>query len=250
MTKKVKTKDLQLKDQKSVMDFLKNPTIRIAEAVTGILISEEKDWKFSAGKIVQAAIKGKFLTQLGKEIEDYRKKGEIKEDYFATNKNRATLYELLKFLDEEVPDEELFVAVKSIFFSGISKDATAYDEALAYEFLQTAKHLSGTEILILKANYELAKGKVSSAVPKESLVSNQTSRSVWRRIIAKQMGYGDLHSVVAKYEQNLESLGLISPRNEMDRLQGEFESPANRRLTDVGIKFCEFIIKYKHSEEG
>lgn len=236
---------INIGDEKSVMRFLLKPTIKIAEVITGILISEQKDWKFSAGKLVQSAIKGGLLTQLGKEIEKYRKEGSIKEDYFATHKSRASLYELLKFLDEKVPDEELFTAIKSIFFSGISKDATKHEEALSYEFLQTAKRLSGTEILILKANFEIAKGNLSKAVPEENLGNAKSDRNSWMRIIAKQMGYGDLYSVVTKYERNLESLGLISPRIEMDRFQHRFETTAKFRLTDMGYKFCEFMTKYE-----
>jgi hypothetical protein len=106
---------VKLDDEKSLMEFLREPTAKMAEAITGILASDQTSWKLSAGKLVQAAIKGKLLTQLGRELEGYRAAGKIKEDYFATHKNQASLYELLKFLDEEVPDEELFAAVKSIF---------------------------------------------------------------------------------------------------------------------------------------
>ena len=38
------------------------------------------------------------------------------------------------------------------------------------------------------------------------------------------MGYENLDSIVTKYEGNLESLGLISSRNEEEHLQGLFES--------------------------
>ena len=119
--KNMKNKDLiKLDNEKSMMQFLREPTIKIAEAITGILIYEQKNWKLSAGKLVQAAIKGNLLTQFGREIEKYCNEGKIKEDYFATHKNRASLYELLKFLDEKVPDDELFTAIKSIFFSSNS----------------------------------------------------------------------------------------------------------------------------------
>lgn len=233
---------LNLADEKSVMSFLRAPTIKIAEIVTGILVSEQKDWKLSAGKLVQSVIKGTLLTQLGLEIDQYQKDGKIKEDYFATHKTRATLYELLKFLDDEVPDEELFVALKSIFLSGISLDATEYDSALAYEFLQTAKRLRGTEILILKANFELAQGKIHQEVSSGNMA--KTQRTVWVRVVAKQMGYGELHSIVAKYEKNLEALGMISSRNDDNRFANEFEPTAKYRLTEMGYKFCEYMTNY------
>lgn len=236
--------ELQLGDEKSLMKFLQEPSIKIAEAITGILASEQKDWKLSAGKLIQASIKGTLLTQLGRELKKYREEGKIKEDYFAMSKTRAILYELLKFLDEEVPDEDLFRAMKSIFFTGISVNTTEYDQALAYEFLQTAKKLSGTEILILKANSEFALGNFSDKISKESTALSQSNRSTWRRNISIQMGYGELHSIVAKYENNLESLGLISARNDDTRFQNDFEPTGMYRLTQVGNKFTEFIANY------
>ncbi|MFH1894675.1 MAG: hypothetical protein ABH813_02140 [Patescibacteria group bacterium] len=241
----IKKEIIKLDNEKSVMQFLKQPTSKMAEAITGILASDLKDWKLSAGKLVQSVIKGNFLTQLGREIEKYRAEGKIKEDYFATHKNRATLYELLKFLDEKIPDEELFAAMKSIFFSGISVDSTQREEILAYEFLQTAKELSGTEILILKANFEIAQGKMCEGISVERLKNSGNFRSNWRKIIAKQMGYENFDSIVIKYEENLESLGIISPRLYLERLQNEFETTQKFRLTEVGCKFCEFITNYK-----
>ena len=243
----MKKNKLLLNNMKNIGQFLRAPTVKIAEAITGILVSEEKDWKLSAGKIVQAVIKGNFLTQLGREIEQYQNAGKIKEDYFATNKQRATLFEFLKFLDEEVPDEELFRAMKSIFFSGVDVNAKEIDEYLSYEFMNTAKKISGTEILILKANFEIINKKSTPEVKdRVQKLSVPYSRSAWRKIIATQMGYKDIDTIVFKYEKNLESLGLISPRNDDTRFQSDFEpvSAHRYRLTEMGCKFCEFIINY------
>lgn len=226
------------------MQFLQNSTVKIAEALTGILVSEKNDWKLSVGKLVQATLKSKLLNQLGQEIKEYTEKGKIKEDYFATHKEQATLYELLKFLDENVPDEELFKALKSIFFSGISSTAEVEDQMLSYEFLNTAKKLNGTEILILKANFEIVNGKIKDGVSDEILKNAQSNRDAWTNIIARQMGYGDLRSVVAKYELNLENLSLISPRAAVTNYQIEFRPTKMYRLTDAGIKFCEFITRF------
>ncbi len=235
---------LKLTDEESAMAFLKQSSISTTEFFTGILSSGQKDLKLSAGKILQSVFKGTLLTQLGRETKKYIKDGRIKEDYLATHKNRATLCELLKFLDEEIPDDELFRAIKSIFFTSISSGASPQDEILAYEFLCTAKKMSGTEILILRANYEIVHGKISPELNNRNLKENPSSRSTWKRLVACQMGYKSMFSIVDKYEQNLELLGLISPRYEMDRLQGDFEPTQNHRLTDFGIKFCEFITNF------
>lgn len=236
---------IDIKSKKGLIDFLKQPTIKIAEFLTSFLASDVNDYKLSGGHLVQAFLKGNLFTQLGREIKKYVEEGKIKEDYFATNLNQQTLSELLKFIDTEVPDEERFKAIKSIFFTSVSKNSTKDDEILAYEFLQTAKKLSSTEILILKANFEIAQDKISEAVSKEQIANGKSHRNSWRRIIAQQMGFGSLDSIVIKYEENLESLGLISPRNVEEHFQGNFESTQKFRLTETGYKFCEFMTKYE-----
>ena len=60
--------------------------------------------------------------------QEARETGEIKKDYFATNKKQTSLCELLKFIDEDVPDEERFQAMKSLFFISISKGTSEKDE--------------------------------------------------------------------------------------------------------------------------
>lgn len=237
---------LDIKDEKSLMKFLREPTIRIAEFVTGLLAAESKDWKLTAGRLLQSLIKCDLFTELGRQIYKYRENGKIKEDYFATNKTRASLYELLKFIDEKAPDEELFKAIKSIFFSGISMNSTELDEFWSYEFIKLVKDISGTEILILKAAYEIANDKANFDV-KERL-ENKTHlqmRSVWRNNISLQMKLGGGESIVFRYEENLEKLGLISPREENNRFSGDFITTAKYRLTDMGYKFCEFMTRYE-----
>lgn len=233
----MKNKNLTpLDNKKSLMEFLRQPTIKIAEVLTGVLISDTKDWKLSTGKIVQSFIKGNLFTQLGREIEKYQKEGRIKEDYFANNKNQVSLFELLKFIDE-APEEELLKAAKSIFFTSISKEASEQDEILGYEFLQTIKKLSGTEILILKANFEIATRKSITGVN-----LGGESREGWLNIISQQMGYGGYSSMVEKYENNLIASGFISVITHSDR--SGFRSTNHFRLTSFGYKFCEFILNY------
>lgn len=236
----------QLRDAKSVAVFLQQSTAKIAEALTGLLASDKNDNKLVAGRLVQAIIKGSLFTQLSREIERYQKEGRIKEDYFATHKNQASLYELLRFLDEEIPDDELFSAIKSIFLSGVSADATKQDEVLAYEFLLTAKKLTGTEILILRAAYEIAQNKVSADVPSTyEIKTSENSRDMWARIIIAQMGYPELNGIVEKYEEHLESLGLIMQRHPRENLADLTKgTSAKFRLTDMGYKFCEFANKF------
>jgi len=225
---------INLDSEKSVMNFLQQPTVKIAEVLTGILSSNIKDHKLSAGQLVQALIKGKLFTQLGRELQKYKNKGEIKEDYFESDKNRMSFYELLKFIDEDVPDEERFKAMKSIFLKSISKGAKEEDEEMAYEIMQICKRLSSGDLIILKAVYDM--------VQKNKHNNGQRGAKEWLDIIAQQIGH-NIPSLVEVHEERLMKLKLISDRIHSDK--SGFERTKYFRLTELGYKLCEFISKYK-----
>lgn len=186
-----------------------------------------------------------YLAKFGKEYNERHAKDEIKSKDFKTEKPILLFNDLLKIIDEGSLDEERFRAMKSIFFSGISKDSTQQDEVLAYEFMQTAKKLSGTEVLILKANFEITKENISKTVSNEALKNGRSRRAPWRAVIVQQMGSEDFDGVIIRYEKNLELLGLISPRIEDTRFPDDFVPTQKFRLTNTGYKFCEFMTKYE-----
>ncbi len=230
---------INLDNKKSVMNFLQQPTVKIAEVLTGILASDIKDYKLSAGQIVQASIKGRCLTQLGKELEEYRNKGKIKEDYFESDKNRMSLYELLKFIDEDVPDEERFRAMKSIFLASISRDTKKEDEKMAYEIMQICKKLSSGEVVVLKAIYDIVQENKHN-----TYYNNKVGHGVnaWLYVIAQQIGHS-IPSLIELHEKKLIELKLISNRTFSDK--SGFEETKYFRLTELGYKLCKFITKYK-----
>lgn len=236
----MKNKIIKLDDIKSVMQFLKQPTIIIAEALTGFLVSDLKDWKLSAGKIVQAAIKGNLLTQLGREIEKYREEGKIKEDYLESDINRASFKELLKFIDEEAPDEIRFKAMKSLFFASITKNATEQDDGLAYELMQICKKLNSGELLVLKAAYDIVNARLAPNMP--TINHREKNANDWLNLIAQQIGHS-LPSLVEVHETNLMELKLISDRALSDK--SGIQPTQHFRLTTLGYKLCEFITKYE-----
>ncbi|MFO0718925.1 MAG: hypothetical protein U0522_02775 [Candidatus Paceibacterota bacterium] len=89
----------QLNNKEEVLTFLKEAPVQLAEVVTGILGSESTEWKMSAGRIIQSALKGNLLTCLGNELKKYKDKGEIKDDFLATDATRMALNEILKMID-------------------------------------------------------------------------------------------------------------------------------------------------------
>ena len=55
---------INLDDPKNIVEFLRQPATKLAEFITGILISDTKDLKLAAGHPVQASIKCKLFSQL------------------------------------------------------------------------------------------------------------------------------------------------------------------------------------------
>jgi len=220
--------------KKDIIELLIQPTVKIAEFLTGILVSETKDLKLSGCRIIQAVIKNNNLTQLGREIEEYTKKGQIKEDYLESSLNQATITELLNFIDEEVIDEVRFKAMKSIFFSSVENNSDDQKESLAYELLQICKELTSGDILILKATFEILKN------PGDIDVKDNAANK-WINNISKKIGH-NLPSLITYHENHLMDLNLISPRIHNDRsgiVTGKYY-----RLSDLGYTLCEFITKY------
>ena len=126
---------IKLDDPKNIVEFLQQPATKLAEFITGILISDTKDWKLSAGHLVQASIKWKLFSQLGKEIKGYIKKGKIKEDFLDKEQNKQALSDLLKFIDETSPGEDRFNAMKTLFIKSVASDSSDEEQILSYQFM-------------------------------------------------------------------------------------------------------------------
>ena len=99
---------------------MQRPTTKFLEFITGFLGSEKLDRRLSAGRLVQASIKLKLFSQLGKEIERFIEKGKIKEDFLDKEQSKQSLFELLKFIDTDSPDEDRFEAMKLLFLKSVS----------------------------------------------------------------------------------------------------------------------------------
>src|SRR4051812_18968526 len=93
---------IQINDKNELLELLRAPTVQFAEALTTIL-AYPGHLKLAGGRIVQGYLKGRLLEQIGRELQELREKGKIKEDYFATHNTQATLQELLKFVDDNPP---------------------------------------------------------------------------------------------------------------------------------------------------
>ena len=232
---------IDLENPKTVTEFLQAPASKVAQFLTGFFSSAPTQWIKSAGHLVQGWISCNFFEQFGRELKDYVEKGKVKKDFFSTGAQQASLRELLKFIDDGT-DEERFNAMKSIFFASISVDATADEEVLGYELMQICKKLESNDILILKAIYDITKGGGSN-IQGINLMTRQAAD--WLKIVAHKIGH-KIPSLVEVNERRLIDLKLIDDRiyDTGRHTSSEIAGGPNFRLTQLGIKLCEFITKY------
>jgi len=234
LPRSVETEIAQFRDPEALARLLDQPLITIAETVTGALSLGRSDAILIGGRLVQAALKGKLLTQVGREINQLIEKGKIREDYAKTKFGFKSLVELLEFIDSEVPDEDRLRAVKAMFIAINAVDAKEGEEIVNYQLLQISKGLSASQLFVLKTVYDLHKENAFVSSP-----MLLTARE-WLGTVAQRIGH-NLTALVEQDEILLIKAGLITERSYQDR---SGVNRTNARLSDLGIRFCDYLIKY------
>ncbi|MCE9549360.1 hypothetical protein K8Q98_03135 [Candidatus Nomurabacteria bacterium] len=200
---------------------------------------------------VGVAIITKKISDFVQEYKQKKKSKKIKDEVNIST--GSSFYEILKFIDEKNPDEETLKAIKSIFFRSIRKDSTEQEESLAYQFMQICKQLTGQDILILKASYEIA-SKKSNAIPAEHIKTDNPE--IWASSVAMQLGH-QISELITSREEHLVKLTLILPTH-IKKIKNLVWMPdpdpeekyhelkvfiANERfrLTKLGYRLCEYL---------
>lgn len=230
---RVENEDVAIyQDPALLSEFLKQPTLKIAEAITGLLSQGRPGLMASAGRIIQGAIKGKMMEQVGREIKKLIDEGKIKEDYAESKFGFKSLAELLDFIDSETPDNDRFEAIKAVFYYINSKDAISSEEVLNYQIFQIIKKLTSSQIILLKLCYtDYLEYLENPSSPVD------TSAVVWLNHICQIAGH-NIVEIIEKDEYILIENSLLTKRQYPDR---SGTSRVNGRLTGLGIKVSEYI---------
>ena len=227
------------RDIDALEKFLSQPKKVIAEDIvsglTGVFASGSSGIVLAASRIVQGALKGRMMAQAGKEIREFIEKGKLKEDYAETKYGFQSLAELLNFIDSEAPDEDRFEAVKAMFFVLNSVDTKQSNEMLSYQLFKLSMKLSSSQLFLLKLSY---------VYYKENGAFSNSSHNEWVKIMAEKAGH-QIYTLVIQDEKSLMDNGLLSERKFPDE---SGIHAANARLTDLGIKFCEYLVQYEEAK--
>lgn len=221
-----------LSDKKSIETFVQDSTSNIVATITSILTTGKKEYILGLGRILQAGIKGRFLDQFSKELKELQEKGKVNEEWTQNHYARMSFIELMNFIDSEVPDEARVHAIKSLFFKCIRTETSESEAIILYQYMQIVKELSSSDLLIIKANYDITRQENITELNNRYVISS------WLHEVAQSAGHG-IKDLIECREQHLMDLKIISQRIHQDK--SGFERTPYFRLTELGYNIYKII---------
>lgn len=207
---------------------LKRTLDALAEGLTGVAAAEKRQLVLSVGHLFQSMRKGQFLSRLIREWDSYRDQGRIKDGIESTEQHHECLQEMLDFLDDDVPDETRFNAMKAVFFRMAIDPKCPADGVIPRQYMKVCRSLSSGELLVLSATYAISQTKFPPISAAEQ----------WLKVIAEKSGL-EHPGLVEFNEQFLMQKRLLTPRMHGDG--SGVRSEPHFRLTSLGRGLCEFI---------
>lgn len=226
----------KLGDAGALEEFLEQPLTAIAEVITGALGDGTQGAMVAGGRLVQALLKGRLLQQFAREFKRLRDTGRIPDDFAEKKYGFQTWVELMKIIDEELPDPERLEALKAMFFAVNKVNSTDGEQIAAYQLWHVAKSLTSGELFLLKLVYE----------ERNKFDQQSTAYGLWESHMANAAGHS-VRGLIGIHEKRLTEIGFLTQR-QWDDLSGI--NPANARLTDFGLSFCANIENFQIEMRG
>jgi hypothetical protein len=228
---------VRAEDKDALADFFEQPVTVIVESITGAIARSRKEWVLATSRIVQGAFKARLFPQVAAEISAFRKAGKIPDDYAKRKSGFQTWVELFTVIDEETPDEERLEALKAMFLAVNHVNTADAEKVVAYQLFQIAKRLRSNDLLILKFAFEMNRKGTA-------LTSN--SYGEWVRLISSNSHLPE--GLVDLADETLVQCRLLTERYDTaNRLQ---INQSKLRLTELGIKFCENLERYRIEKQS
>ena len=194
--------------------------------VSALLTSGISRYALAGPKVAFTAMAVEALTDFGKEVSEWFKRGLFPEDFSRRSSGYQTWVELLKEIDSNPVDAERLKAMKAMFLAANLINATDGQSILAYQLFGIARKLTSGDLLVLRAARQVHGGPESA--------------QVWLGKVANAMGHG-LTALIELHERVLVDYGLLTQRFD----QGFKVNLINGRLTDLGAAFCRNLDQYE-----
>ncbi|MDF2636106.1 MAG: hypothetical protein K0R78_2980 [Pelosinus sp.] len=210
-----------------VAQYYKDNLLVTAQFFTGLASSKRTEIFKSVGHVVQGMFSDKFLGNLQKEVNNYILAGKIKEDYIISEQNLMCFIELLRNLEENLPDPNRLELLRKIYIVTATEDINDRDSPLPLQFMQMARELTSGEVLVLFAMYRL-----------EGTSVNSQAGFIKQLIEESGLEYTE---IVTRIHQSLFNKGFVKSVN--DGLATH--SILIRDLfTPLGRAFCDYVMHY------
>ncbi len=224
--------------EKNALDYLEDTLQSLLEVVTGLASSGKKEWALSIGYLLQRVRGGNFLQQLLEEINKYKNKGKIKNDYLKTEQSITCLQEFLDFIDKDSPDEIRFKAMKDLYLTICTEKLSNRDDILPHQLLKICRELSSAELLLLFATYDVACNENWQEEKNKREVHGYGATVEWTNFMLSRTGLK--FKELIRLNEDL----LIQKRLLTHHVHGDgsgFAYSEHYRLTELGYHLCQFI---------
>lgn len=224
---------IQLRDEGALEIFLNDPVAVISQAIIDLLSHGPTAFAAPGVRIVQGALKGQLFQQAAREVKTLQEKGKIDKNFEERKYGFQSWVELLTVIDEETPDQDRLEAMKAMFYLANKIKSSDGEQILGYQLFQIAKRLSSNELLVLRAAHELSR--------KGPMRQGAGFRD-WAMEVAHGLGHS-VTSLIEHADKALVDNQLLSQRTFTD--MSGIQNAGGWRLTDLGIRFCENIDRYR-----
>ncbi len=220
--------------ESSKSDLISRTLGDLGKVIAGIGAEiKEKGVIQKAGQIVQRVRAHGLLQGLSHELDILLKAGEIKPEYFDTSQYMNCLQEILQFLDDDIPDEVRFKALKSIFFVAASEGKSTGNDVLPHQYMRLCKTMSSGAVLVMLTEYKMVnRDRPEGSFPRSVVAVG------WRGNIANEAGLGHAE-MVGLFEVELIKRNILTALGPTDIKRATITE--HGRLTDLGWGLCGFI---------
>lgn len=225
--------------QRRTTDILRDTACEIASALSA-LASNPGEGVLSAGRIFQGWVKRRGVEQLWKELDSLIKKGKIKDDYDKTPQFKDCLLELLRFLDNDCPDEVRFQTLKKIFLVAATETVSDRKSFLPYEYMKMCRSMSSGEILVMQTAYSLHIEKQTVSFSDPHFEYN------WINSIRNKGGFQHME-IVDIYKKRLIDKEILQLAQDHP---AQLSKNSSNGLTSLGLALCKYIESYKEDDNN
>jgi hypothetical protein len=120
----------------------------VLELITGFLAVDKQGWRIKIGHFAQSVLQGNAQKQINREIKELRNQGKIR-DFTEDELGTTTWAELMKEIDDGMPDTDKLEAMKIFFIEVNRTNATDEQRMLNYQLFKIARGLDSGKLLIL-----------------------------------------------------------------------------------------------------